>query len=64
MKKYKDYLGDSVYAEYFGELIILTTTNNGDGASNMIYLEEEVYQALVRFHDRIVGNKTNEKNCC
>ena len=41
----KTYLGDSVYAERVDGMIKLTT-DNGMGASNTIYLEPEVYQAL------------------
>ena len=46
----KDYLGDSVYAEtgdFPGEVIL--TTDNGDGPSNTIYLDPQVFQALVQF---------------
>lgn len=45
----KEYLGDSVYAEVneFGQLVL--TTENGHGPSNTIYLEPEVYDALIRY---------------
>jgi hypothetical protein len=48
----KTYLGDSVYVAFDGYQITLTT-NNGEGPSNTIILEPEVYQALIRFVDRI-----------
>ena len=44
----KTYLGDSVYAEYNGEQIILTT-DNGEGPSNTIVLEGRVWLALTIF---------------
>jgi len=47
----RDYLGDSVYAEVERGMICLTTAN-GYGPTNKIYLEPEVYEALVRFAQR------------
>jgi hypothetical protein len=44
----KVYLGDSVYAELESGMIKLTT-ENGFGASNIIYLEPEVFDALTLF---------------
>lgn len=44
----KQYLGDSVYAEVEGDMVKLTT-DNGYGASNTIYLEPEVFDALKRY---------------
>lgn len=51
---YRDYLGDSVYAEFDGFNIYLTT-NNGypDDPRNVIALEPEVYAALIRFAGRL-----------
>jgi len=48
----KQYLGDSVYVDrnQYGQLVL--TTENGMGASNTIYLEPEVYQALKSYVDR------------
>lgn len=53
----RDYLGDSVYADFDGFCLILTT-NNGlpDDPSNTIYIEPLVYDALVRYMERIKGN--------
>ncbi len=48
MNNIKTYLGDSVYAEFDGGMVCLTT-NNGYGIINTIYLELEVYKALVSF---------------
>jgi len=44
----KTYLGDSVYADYDGFAIVLTT-ENGYGPSNTIVLEPAVLQALERY---------------
>lgn len=47
----KEYLGDSVYAEYDGIDITLTTENGKvDDPSNIITLEPEVFQNLVNFN--------------
>jgi len=48
----KEYLGDSVYVEFNGWAIVLTT-ENGEGASNTIVLEQETYEALTRYVERI-----------
>ena len=48
----KEYLGDSVYVQWeYGQLIL--TTENGDGSSNTIFMEREVYEALVKYVERI-----------
>jgi hypothetical protein len=47
----KTYLGDSVYADVDKGMIKLTT-ENGLRATNTIFLEPEVYEALIRFADR------------
>jgi len=50
----KMYLGDSVYAEYDGFAIILTTENGyDDDPRNRIVLEPEVYTALLEFVKRL-----------
>lgn len=46
----KQYLGDSVYADCDGYGILLTT-ENGYGPTNSIYLEPEVYHALLRYRE-------------
>lgn len=48
MSKYKQYIGDSVYADTDGYGVILTT-ENGDGPSNTIVCEPEVLAALDRY---------------
>lgn len=50
----KDYLGDSVYAEFDGYYLVLTT-NNGyeDDPRNKIALEPTVYSELLRFVKRL-----------
>lgn len=50
----RDYLGDSVYAEFDGWGIILTTDNGyHDDPRNKIFLEPEVFEALMRYADRV-----------
>jgi len=44
----KQYLGDSVYVEQDGAGIILTT-EDGLRANNTIYLEIEVFEALLKY---------------
>ena len=44
----KVYLGDSVYVEVEHGMLKLTT-ENGAGPSNTIYLEAEVFEALVAY---------------
>ena len=48
----KDYLGDSVYADFDGYGLMLTT-ENGLGASNTIVLEPAVIEALLRYIARM-----------
>lgn len=46
----KTYLGDSVYVEWNGYSIILTTENGySDDPRNRIVLESEVYDSLLMF---------------
>jgi len=57
-KPKKIYLGDSVYANFDGYAIILTTENRlPTDPSNEIYMEPEVLDALVVFV------KSFEKKC-
>lgn len=48
----KTYLGDSVYAEFDGFVIILTTEEGLPLPSNIIILEPEVAQGLEAFIKR------------
>ncbi len=52
----KVYIGDSVYAEFDGYHIVLTT-DNGYGASNTIAIEPSVYHALKQYAQRIWGKQ-------
>lgn len=53
----KVYLGDSVYASFDGHVVTLTTENGlPTDPSNKIYLEPEVYAALVNFVEREKAN--------
>ena len=49
----KTYLGDGVYVDLnpYGQLVL--TTENGIEAYNTIYLEPEVYRALVAYVDQL-----------
>jgi endo-beta-N-acetylglucosaminidase D len=47
-----DYLGDGVYVEMEGGMIKLTT-ENGICVTNTIYLEPDVYMALVDYVKRL-----------
>jgi len=48
--KMKEYLGDSVYVEEESGGYVLTTENGLPGdPSNLIFLEDSVYRALIRF---------------
>lgn len=49
-KNRKQYLGDSVYADWSGDAVILTTENGVPfDPSNKIVLEPEVLEALFKF---------------
>jgi hypothetical protein len=52
MSRFKDYLGDSVYADFDHGMIVLTT-ENGFGPSNTVALEPEVLAALDRYRERL-----------
>ncbi len=54
MPKELTYLGDSVYAEFDGNGIRLTTENGyPNDPSNIIYLEPEVIRAFIEYYKRI-----------
>lgn len=55
----KQYIGDSVYADYDGYHVILTT-NNGMGDTNTIYLDESTYHNLRRYVQATTGVKPEE----
>jgi hypothetical protein len=50
----KVYLGDSVYADFDGYHVVLTT-ENGMGASNTIYMEPPVLTALYAYVESLVA---------
>ncbi len=52
MSTRKSYLGDSVYVDFDGYMLTLTTENGYD-PSNTIYLEPEVYQQLTEYVKKI-----------
>lgn len=48
----EEYLGDSVYAGIDGEYLVLCTKND-DECGNIIFLEPQVVEALLRYLARI-----------
>ena len=54
------YLGDSVYVDHTDGMLILTT-NNGEGPSNTICLEPEVWELLLEFARKIGWKTEGEK---
>lgn len=48
LSKEKVYLGDAVYAHYDGYHVVLTT-ENGISATNTIYLDNQVLDALAAY---------------
>lgn len=59
MSALKEYLGDSVYAEFDGFAIVLTT-ENGRVASNTIVLEPQVVDALNNFVELVKNIKATQ----
>jgi len=55
----KEYIGDSVYAEYENGMIKLTT-ELGFGSSNTIYLDELVLMNLNRFAECLKPQEETE----
>lgn len=52
----KQYLGDSVYVDFDGFGLVLTT-ENGYGPSNRIVLEPEVFEALAKYVERLKASQ-------
>lgn len=48
----KEYIGDSVYADYEDPENLKLTTENGFGATNTVILEPEVVKNLIEFIKR------------
>ena len=51
-KQYKAYLGDGVYIDFDGYMLVLTT-EDGIEATNTIYLEPEVFKLLMKYVERL-----------
>lgn len=51
---YKHYLGDSVYAEIENGMIMLYTSNGEDWKADVIFLNQEVMDALKDYEQRII----------
>jgi hypothetical protein len=54
------YLGDSVYADFDGYHIVLTT-QNGYGPTNTIYLEPSVHDALNQYALNLYANRIGDR---
>ena len=52
----KRYLGDGAYVDFDGYGIMLTT-ENGISVTNEIYLEPQVYAALVQYAEQFYSQK-------
>ncbi len=57
----RKYIGNSVYAEFDGSRICLTT-QNGYEPSSAIILEPEVMCALIRFFEQSINKEKVEGN--
>lgn len=51
--RFKEYIGDSVYVGVENGMIRLTT-ENGFGASNVIYLDDSVYESLLLYRESLL----------
>jgi hypothetical protein len=49
----KQYLGDSVYANFDGFYLILTVENGNGPPGHEIFIEPQVWDALVAYRQRI-----------
>ena len=56
----RQYIGDSVYADFDGIAVILTT-DNGFGPTNTIIIEPEVYGALQRYVAQLREGKADDE---
>ena len=56
----KVYLGDSVYADFDGYYVVLTTENGGS-PSNIIYLDPSALEGLRQYSEDIA--KRAEESC-
>lgn len=57
-----EYLGDAVYASVEqGRIVITTDSHNLHEAGNIIFLEPEVFRALVNYHQRMIQQSKIEK---
>jgi len=56
----KQYLGDSVYVDVAGHMLVLTTENGSREESNRIYLEPTVWFTLLDYVARLPEQKGTE----
>ena len=61
--KFKAYIGDSVYVQFDGYHIVLTTENGyPDDPRNLIYLEPAVYEGLLIWVEALKQRIAEAKN--
>lgn len=61
----KSYLGDGVYVERENDWMVVLTTENGECVSNRIYMEPDVFNALLEWAAntlRTGANQTAKEN--
>ena len=56
----KHYIGDSVYVDFDGFSLIITTEQSDSVASNTIVLEPDVYQQLVLYVEGLKHDQNSE----
>ena len=59
----KQYIGDAVYVDFDGFMLILTT-EDGIRANNTIMLEPEVWESLKAYVQRLHSDDQPEVNSC
>lgn len=60
--KFKEYIGDSVYAHSDGYGGIVLTTEDEYAVDSIIVLEPEVFQSLVRYAERLNRELSHDPN--
>jgi|HubBroStandDraft_5_1064220.scaffolds.fasta_scaffold38287_4 hypothetical protein len=57
----KQYLGHAVYVDYDAAIGLVLTTEDGFTATNTIFMDPEVYAALVEYVSRLWQSKAAEQ---
>jgi len=56
----KEYIGDSIYVDYDGYHLVLTT-ENGMGPSNIIFIEPLVMENLIEYFTKKILTPTSKE---